>query len=335
MSRGSMWFIILFFVLPCCGCGEAPNQKSASSPNQETDKQGDKNEKKPAGGAEPLSMGKALESQMIIYTATLNVVVKDLDAAAHEVEKLVAGHKAFVSKSEVKGDTGTRRVAVYTLRVPVSGFISLKEGLLTLGNVEGNAVDTQDVTEEFVDVEARIKNFQEQERKLNELMQEKRKEEKLDDVIKVSDRIYSVRGDIERLQGRRNYLLNRVQLSTIHLTLREIKDYKPPTAPTFGSRIQDNFATSWEALVNFVQDLFLVGVSLTPWMPLLLPTMVLGVWGVRRVFHKTGEGTRPAVLRPDHSHRGRTRDEVSSDMPLPSTMPAAGLAKPPGDEAPA
>jgi len=262
--------------------------------------------------------------------------VKDLDAAAHEVEKLVAGHKGFVSKSEVKGDTGTRRMAVFTLRVPVTGFIPLKEGLLALGNVEGNAVETQDVTEEFVDVEARIKNLQEQERKLNELMIEKRKEEKLEDVIKVSDRIYAVRGDIERLQGRRNYLLNRVQLSTIHLTLREIKDYKPPTAPTFGSRIQESFSTSWEALVDFGQNLVLVGVTLTPWTPLWLPAVVLGVWRVRRVIHNSRENTKRTVLRPHHPHRGsRPHDELSSDKPLPSAMPSAESAKQTEDEAPA
>lgn len=189
---------------------------------------------------------------MIVYTAALDVVVKDLDAATPEVEKLVAMHKGFVAKSEVKGDSGSRRIATYTLRVPVAAFGFVKDSVLGLGIPERNVVDTQDVTEEFVDVEARIKNLKEQEDKLNELLKEKRKEEKLEDVIKVSDRIYAVRGDIERAQGRRNYLQNRVQLSTLTVTLREIKDYKPPTAATFGSRLSDTFSRSWEVVIDFV-----------------------------------------------------------------------------------
>lgn len=238
------------------------------------------------GGADPAAVGAVppapTQPQMIIYTATLDVVVKDLDAARAEVEKLVATHKGYVAKSEVKGDPGAPRTATFAIRVPVAGYSPVREGALGLGHAERNSVDTQDVGEEFVDVEARIKNLQDQESKLNELLKEKRKEEKLEDVIKVSDRIYVVRGDIERAQGRRNYLLNRVQLSTINLTLREVKDYKPPTEPTFGARISETFGTSWDALVDFGKSLVLFGVALAPWTPIWLPLLVAGIWAVRR-----------------------------------------------------
>lgn len=258
--------------------------------------------KKPAGQADPAAVKADAPpnpvSPMIVYSATLDVIVKDLDAATPEVEKLVASHKGFVAKSEVKGDAGSRRAATYTLRVPASSFAKLKDGLLGLGTPERNVVDTQDVTEEFVDVEARIKNLKEQEDKLNELLKEKRKEEKLEDVIKVSDRIYQVRGDIERAQGRRNYLQNRVQLSTISVTLREIKDYKPPTAPTFGSRIGDTFARSWDAVVGFLQGLALLAVLLVPWSPLWVPLLVAGVWLWRRSRRWRATETTPDEPKP-------------------------------------
>jgi hypothetical protein len=255
--------------------------------------EGNGNANKPAGAADPAAVAAQAaapqQPQMIIYTATLDVVVKDLDAARAEVEKLVATHKGFVGKSEVKGDPGSPRYATYTLRVPVAAFPAVKESLQALGHADRNAVETQDVTEEFVDVEARIKNLQEQEGKLNELLKEKRKEEKLEDVIKVSDRIYVVRGDIERAQGRRNYLVNKVQLSTITLTLREIKDYTPPTAPTFGNRIGETFTSSWEALLNFGKALVLFGVALVPWTPVWLPLLAAGVWGTRRLIRLARE----------------------------------------------
>jgi hypothetical protein len=283
------------------------------------------NAKKPGGVADPAAAGpqappaaQAQQQPMIVYTATLDVVVKDLDAALSEVEKLVAGHKGFVAKSEARGGPGSPRVATFTLRVPVAGYEPLKAGLLALGHAERNAVETQDVTEEFVDVEARIKNLREQEAKLNELLKEKRKEEKLEDVIKVSDRIYAVRGDIERAQGRRNYLLNRVQLSTIHLTLREVKDYKPPTAPTFGTRARETFDASWEAVVGFGEWLALTAVALAPWAPLWLPCLLLGVWGVRRVARASREAARQA-----EEERAR-RPRRHHDRPVANPAPPAG-----------
>jgi hypothetical protein len=280
-------------------------------------------EKKPAAQADPAAVKADAPpnpvSPMIVYSATLDVIVKDLDAATPEVEKLVASHKGFVAKSEVKGDSGARRTATYTLRVPAAAFGPLKGGLLALGTPERNVVDTQDVTEEFVDVEARIKNLKEQEDKLNELLKEKRKEEKLEDVIKVSDRIYAVRGDIERAQGRRNYLQNRVQLSTISVTLREIKDYKPPTAPTFGSRVSDTLQRSWEVVIDFAQGLAIAAVALVPWSPLWVPALVGGLW-LRRRARAAREADR-AEREAGRAARRRVTAEASAAEPANPSSP--------------
>jgi hypothetical protein len=317
------------------GCGGAAPKQQAAAPRAQDETYGAQAESPPAAGAvkeandrvamkgavgkaaggapaDPVAVNAvnaAPAPQMIIFNATLDVIVKDLDAATPEVEKLVAGHKGFVAKSEVRGDTGSRRTAVYTLRVPVANFVPLKEGILALGTPERNVVDTQDVTEEFIDVEARIKNLKEQEDKLNELLKEKRKEEKLEDVIRVSDRIYQVRGEIERAQGRRNYLQNRVQLSTINVTLREIKDYKP-TAPTFAARIGDTFGRSWEALLDFGQGLVLVGVALAPWTPLWLPLVLALAWSVRRLVRISRESARAPTERDGP---GAPRGDESSE----------------------
>lgn len=242
-----------------------------------------------AGAADPVAVSAAPAAPMIIYTHTLDVIVKDLDVATPEVEKLVTAHKGYVAKSEVKSDTGARRTATYTLRLPVGADRAVKEALLALGTPERNAVETQDVGEEFVDVEKRIKNLRELEDKLNELLKEKRKEEKLEDVKGLMKEVAGVRSDIERAQGRREYLLNRTSYSTTYLTLREIKDYKPPTAPTFGTKIGDTFGRSWEAVVDFAEGFVLVLVALVPWAPLWVPAAVALGWAVRRLVRASRE----------------------------------------------
>lgn len=243
----------------------------------------------PAGDAAAVKAAPIPAERKIIYTGTLDVVVADMDDARPKVEKLVAAQKGYISKSEVKEDPGRRRTATFTLRIPVDSFQPTRDALLALGTAERDAVDSQDVTEEFVDVQARIKNLKEQEDKLNELLKEKRKEEKLEDIIKVSDRIAEVRRDVERVQGRLNVLANLTSLATINLTLREIKDYKPPTAPTFGNRISTTFERSWEAVVEFGQGLVLFVVGLVPWLPfIIIGGIVLLVIRRSRAAKRTG-----------------------------------------------
>lgn len=309
MSRLSALAVVLA-LSAALGCGGAKVGQSGGEPGQEAAR---KVGAPPPGGnagaggekgaaADPVAVGAPAARSMIIYTHTLDVVVKDLDAATAEVEKLVAGHKGYVAKSEVKSDTGARRTATYTIRVPVGADGALKDALLALGTPERNAVETQDVGEEFVDVEKRIKNLRELEDKLNELLKEKRKEEKLEDVKGLMKEIAGVRGDVERAQGRREYLLNRTSYSTTYLTLREIKDYKPPTAPTFGTRIGSTFEGSWEGVVGFGKGVVLFAVALAPWAPLWLPALVALVWAVRRLRRSTRETAAragaPAVEPP-------------------------------------
>ena len=294
--------LVLLPALLLLGCGGAgPGGKNPAAPAGSAAPQ-----VKEAGGAEQgaspeakaaMKAAGAPADRKIVYTATMDVVVKDLDEAIPKVESLVSSHKGYISRSEIRGDAGSRRTATYTLRVPVDALQPARDALAELGSVERNALDSQDVTEEYVDVQARLKNFKEQEEKLNELLKEKRKEEKLEDIIKVSDRIAEVRRDVERVQGRLNYLSNMTTLATLNLTLREIKDYKPPTAPTFWSRVTTRFGQSWDALVEFGQDLALFVVGLVPWLPVLIPAGFALAWGVRN-YRRRATTVDSRVVRP-------------------------------------
>lgn len=300
--------LLSLFLLPLgTGCGGAQNPKfqmvgDTAAPAVKEAGGGEKAAGDPAGDPVAMKAAAAPADRKIVYTATLEIIVKDLDEVLPQVEKLVGASKGYTSRSEVKSDTGSRRSAIFTIRVPVESFATVRDGLLPLGVPQRNALDSQDVTEEYVDVQARIKNLKEQEDKLNELLKEKRKEEKLEDIIRVSDRIAEVRRDVERVQGRLNYLANMTTLATIHLTLREIKDYKPPTTPTFGNRATSTLEKSWEAVVDFVQEFALAAVALVPWLPLIAPAVAALVWAVRR-YRRLAREERAARPRPDHRQR--------------------------------
>ena len=288
--------VILAATVSLAGCGVTDPTKTASTPEdardaaaigkaapEDTNAKGARAEKE-AGFTGPDNETKptAPIDRKIVYRATLEVIVPELEQVIPQVERLVAEHKGYVAKSEVRSDSGRRRTATFTLRVPVDVLSPVRASLMALGVPERDAIDSDDVTEEFVDVQARLKNYKEQEDKLNELLREKRKEEKLEDIIRVSDRIAEVRRDVERVQGRLNYLNNRISLATINLTLREVKNYQPPTAPTFSKRVSIAFSDSWDALVRFSQSMVLAGVGLLVWSPVIVPTVIVVRWVLRR-----------------------------------------------------
>ena len=208
----------------------------------------------------------------IIYTGVLEVVVKDLDAARQRLLALIDTHKGYVVRFEVTGNPGSPRVGSWTVRVPVERYGTFVEEAAQLGEATRNSSDAKDVTEEYVDVEARIRNKKVEEERLVGLM--KNATGKIEDVLAVEKELARVRGEVEQAQGRINYLSRMSSYSTVQMTLREIKDYKAPTSATFGTLVSRRFDESVGALEDFGKGVVLVAVALAPWLPLIV---VVGV----------------------------------------------------------
>lgn len=210
-------------------------------------------------------------SRKVIYSATVEVVVRSVDEARKEVETLTDAHKGYVAKSDVSGTVGSRRTATWTLKIPADKFRLVVSGLTELGTVAKNSSDSQDVTEEYIDLEGRIKNLKAEEETLNKFLKET--VNNVDGYIKTRDQIKSVRLDIERAEGRLKYLSTMTALSTISFTAREESPYTPDApsaAPSFGDRVGTTFSGSWRGLVSIGEWLVLALIALLPWSPLLL-----------------------------------------------------------------
>jgi hypothetical protein len=180
------------------------------------------------GGAPPAGQGANPQpapgnelppERKIVFSGTLEVEVKDFAAERTKLDGLLKQFKAYYSKTEITGDSGKRRSGAFTIKVPVENFQSLVDAIVALGNPTKNATDSQDVTEEFVDVSARVKNLKAEEEVLNKLLKDAAG--RLDEVFKVREQIRLIRGDIERYEARVLALVKMAALSTITLTLRE------------------------------------------------------------------------------------------------------------------
>jgi hypothetical protein len=227
----------------------------------------------------------------IVYTARLDLVVKSLDPVEKQVDDLLAANGGRLVSSESRGDAGSKRTASFKLEVPAAKFRALVAGLRALGVPERDKVDSDDLTEEYVDVQARVRHLKAEEDNLIKLLGERARS--VEEQLAIRRQIQPLREQIERAEGRQKYIEARAAFSTVTLSLREEANYVPPTAdpppapPTFGERVSKTFAASWGMLVTFGEGLALFGVALGPWLAVMLPVGLVGWWTARRFGRST------------------------------------------------
>jgi len=214
-------------------------------------------------GAADASAAPADVKPRIIYTADAHLVVEDFAAAEEKLRKLVDEVGGYLATAREDRSSGSSRHGTWGVRVPVTKFEPFLASLDSIGFVESRNQTSEDVTMEYVDVEARISNLKRLEDRYVTLLAEQTG--KLEDVLKVEQELARVRGEIEQSQGRLRFLTNKTDFSTVTVTIREQKDYVPPKAPTFGERIATTWGESLAALRRAGELAVLAAVALTPW----------------------------------------------------------------------
>ncbi len=178
----------------------------------------------------------------IIYTASLDIVVEQFDGVESMITDLVNKHDGFIASANLNRMQGEQRHGTWTVRIPVAQYDTFLNAVGDIGVPTARTQNASDVTEEFVDLEARIQNKKKLEARIIELLE--RPDDKLQQVIEVERELARVREEIERMEGRIRFLKNQTSLTTVTITVREERDYVPPTAPTFASRISNAWSSS-------------------------------------------------------------------------------------------
>lgn len=218
----------------------------------------------------------------IIYTAKATLVVGDFDRSDEELRRLIKDHrKAFIARSSVHGSPGSPRTGSWTIRVPADQLETFFDQVGALGEVHERSLDSQDITEQYFDRENRLKNKLARQEALRKMLTESTA--KKEDYLAVDRELNQVTQDIEADQGQLRLWRSLSALATVNLTVRERKDYVPPTAPSFGTTIARTFFASVDALLSFGRLLVLVVVALAPWVPLLALLASLGLILIRRL----------------------------------------------------
>ena len=158
--------------------------------------------------------------RMIIRTANMALVVEDVNAALQKINNLATANGGYVINSNIQEDQNRLYASIY-FRVDADKFNDTLQALRLLAvDVRNESTSGQDVTEEYVDLDAQLRNLQASESQLLDLMN---KAGSVEEILKVQQQLTSTRGQIEQLQGRMQYLKESAALSSISVSLEQSK----------------------------------------------------------------------------------------------------------------
>jgi Domain of unknown function (DUF4349) len=231
----------------------------------------------------------------IIRNANLTVEVTSPGDSQRKVVSIAESHQGFVVTSEStqrpSEDRNKPEITInLVVRVPANQFNAVMEEIRAVGaRVVQEKVTGQDVTEEFMDLEARIKNQKALESQFLEIM---KRAGKVDDALSVQRELAEVRTEIEKLEGRRRFLENQSSLSTINVTLQ------PPTqivnATGFWYSVRSAFSDGVDVAAGIVLFLIRAIIAILPIILfVVLPLALIAKLGLR-VVRRRRSNTEPA-----------------------------------------
>jgi hypothetical protein len=160
------------------------------------------------------------EDRMIVRTAALTLVVSDTEASVAHIKSIASALGGYVVDTSLWRDGGQLRGTV-TVRVPAESLddaLSQFKGLAV--KVERESGNSQDVTEEYSDLGAQLRNLEATEQELLELLKTVReKTGKAEDILAVHRELTQIRGQIEQLKGRMQYLERTSAMSSVTVEL--------------------------------------------------------------------------------------------------------------------
>ena len=228
----------------------------------------------------------AAVERKIIRNATLTVETPTPAEAQRRIASIAEARGGFVVTSESRQQGGGDNVKSYEvvtleIRVPFAQFDAVMGEIRGIGSrVTAEKITGQDVTEEFIDLEARIRTQKALEGQFLEIM---KRATKVSDALEVQSELANVRTEIERLEGRRRFLENQTSLSTIKVTLQPPAPLVSASASGFVHSIGRAFGDGIDIAASITLALIRIMLALIPVIVLVvLPLALLLRFAIRR-----------------------------------------------------
>ena len=224
---------------------------------------------------------------MIARTAQLTVIVKDFDASQKRLEDILKRHGGYVAEMTTSAPEGADRKLTATLRVPSNQLDAAIAEVKEIGRVESESQSGEEVTSQYVDLQARLTNARNTEQRLTELL--RRQTGKLDEVVTVEEKISDVREQIERMEAEQKNLSQRVDFGTLSVALsEERKSQLQVMPPSVGTQFHNAAVEGYRSVVDGIVSLL---VFLMSWGPSLLLWAAILFFPVRYMWRRLRRDT--------------------------------------------
>jgi hypothetical protein len=222
----SLLLMILVF-----GCG---NNGNSSFEMTEEKLMASQNEKQP----------NVVVERQLIKEGRIEFETNDINLTRNQIFKSIEKHNGYTSSDKEYKYDG-RKSNTIIIRVPAKSFdLLLSEATLGVAKFDSKNIEIKDVTEEFLDIQARLKTKKELENRYIEIL---KKANSVTELLEVEKQIGQLRSEIESIEGRLNYLKNKISLSTLTITFYEMT----PNETAFGNKFKNGFKNGWENLIWF------------------------------------------------------------------------------------
>lgn len=280
-------------LLTACGAGDADSAADAEPGGAATERavgqapdaqeqRGEAGSDDPVG--DPLSVGYPT-GQRVIRTASLELEVDDPAAAVAAITREAERVGGFVASANLTQGEDDQLRGSMTLRVPTTQMTTTLEALERLAvDVPRRELGSQDVSEEYADIEAQLRNLRELETQFLALLDEVRENNGTpEQILSLFERIRGIRGEIERLQGRQQLLDDRVELATIDLQITPAPDAAPVVAEGWrpGATFREAAGTTVAAFRTIAEIGIWFGVTIVPLALVLAVPLVVAAVGYR------------------------------------------------------
>ena len=183
--------------------------------------------------------------QKLIKNGEVSFKVKNLGETKKNIQKVLNSFNGYIAKENSFGGTESPSENLI-IRIPNKNFYKfIEQVLIGVDEIDSKNINIDDVTEQFVDMEARLKNKKQLEAKYQELLT---KANKIEDILKIEKEISYIREDIEASEGRLKYLSNQVSYSTVSLRYYE----KRSSGFNFGGKLGNAVSNGGIGFLGFI-----------------------------------------------------------------------------------
>lgn len=296
MRRLIAALIGLTIIMTACSGGDDAGDSMEADTSIEASDVDDAGESSRQEGASEVDVGfEAVNERKVIRRASLRLHAADTRAAFEEIIRLVESAGGFVADARVDpfdGDEGAQPDIEMTLRVPADGLTSTISAVKSVADeVVSESQGAEDVTAQFADLDARLRNLQALEIELRALLEEVRKQPDADPekLLTVFNELSAVRGQIEQIQGQLNVLNDLTSLATLDVRISQTPESSPIVDQEWQPLVAVREAVS--SLVSSLQSLADWGINFALFvLPMLLLIVgipaVIGYAAYRRFFRK-------------------------------------------------